>query len=114
MDPWFPLGRGDMLAAAQLALFLCHMSGYEEIETMLDVITTNAARVLRLQDRYGIVEGKPASFLLLDAPTAFEALRLLPARLHVFKEGREVARTIPAQSLLRSNTHEEQEITFRL
>jgi len=27
MDPWFPLGRGDMLAAAQLALFLCHMSG---------------------------------------------------------------------------------------
>jgi LuxR family maltose regulon positive regulatory protein len=25
MAPWFPLGRGDMLAAAQLALLLCHI-----------------------------------------------------------------------------------------
>ncbi len=114
MDPWFPLGRGDMLAAAQLALFLCQMSGYEEIEAMLDVITTNAAKVLRIQDRYGIVEGKSANFLILDAPTAFEALRLLPARLHVFKEGREVARTTPAHSRLHPDVREEQAITFRL
>ncbi|GAC1645271.1 MAG: cytosine deaminase [Ktedonobacteraceae bacterium] len=113
MDPWFPLGRGDMLAAAQLAIFLCHMSGYEEIETMLDVITTNAAKALRIQDHYGIAEGKAADFLLLDASTAFEALRLLPARLHIFKGGREIARTTPAQSLLHPGTHEEQNITFR-
>jgi cytosine deaminase len=114
MDPWFPLGRGDMLAAAQLALFLCHMSGYEEIETMLDLITTNAARLLRVQDSYGIEVEKPADFLVLDAPSAFEALRLLPARLHVFKAGREVARTTPSQSFVqRADAHEPQEITFR-
>ncbi len=113
MDPWFPLGRGDMLAAAQLALFLCHMSGYEEIDTMLDVITANAAKALRIQDRYGIAEGKVADFLVLDAPTAIEALRLLPARLYVFKEGREIACTTPARSLLRRSAQEEQEITFR-
>ena len=89
-----------MLAAAQLALFLCHMSGYEEIQDVLNLITTNAARTLRIQDRYGIEEGKPASFLILDAPSAFEALRLLPARLYVFKDGREVARTTPACSVL--------------
>src|SRR5258707_1106341 len=82
MDPWFPLGRGDMLAAAQLALYLCHMSGYEEINDVLDLITSNAARVLRIQDRYGIEEGKAANFLVLDAPSAFEALRLVPVRLH--------------------------------
>ena len=114
MDPWFPLGRGDMLAAAQLALFLCHMSGYEEIETMLDVITTNAAKVLRIQDSYGIVEGKVANFLIIDAPTAFEALRLLPARLHVFKSGQEVARTTPAHSQLRPDIQEGQNVTFHL
>jgi cytosine deaminase len=113
MDPWFPLGRGDMLAAAQLALFLCHMSGYEEIETMLDLITTNAARLLRVQDRYGLEVDKPADFLVLDAPSAFEALRLLPARLHVFKAGREVARTTPSQSFVqRADANEPQEITF--
>jgi cytosine/creatinine deaminase len=115
MDPWFPLGRGDMLAAAQLALFLCHMSGYEEIEAVLDLITMNAARVLRIEDRYGIEEGKPADFLVLDAPSAFEALRLLPARLYVFKGGREVARTTPGQSVVRRVGDEEgQEVTFRV
>jgi cytosine deaminase len=115
MDPWFPLGRGDMLAAAQLALFLCQMSGYEEIQDVLDLITTNAARTLRIEDRYGIEEGKPASFLILDAPTAFEALRLLPARLYVFKDGREVARTTPAQSrLTRLGAAEGSDVTYRV
>ncbi len=113
MDPWFPLGRGDMLAAAQLALFLCHMSGYDEIQDVLDLITGNGARVLRIEDRYGIEEGKPASFLVLDAPSAFEALRLLPARLHVFKDGREVATTQPAHSIIkRSSDDEGQKVTF--
>ncbi len=113
MDPWFPLGRGDMLAAAQLALFLCHMSGHSEIDDVFDLITTNAAKTLCIQDHYGIEEGKPADFLILDAPSAFEALRLLPARLHVFKAGREIARTIPSRSLIhRANTEDEQEVTF--
>jgi cytosine deaminase len=115
MDPWFPLGKGDMLAAAQLALFLCHMSGYDEINTVLDLITTNAAKALRIQDSYGIEEGKPADFLVLDTPSAFEALRLVPARLHVFKRGREVASTTPSRSVLRRGiNNEEQEITYRL
>lgn len=115
MDPWFPLGKGDMLAAAQLALFLCHMSGYDEINDVLDLITTNAARILRVQDSYGIEEGKPADFLVLDAPSAFEALRLVPVRLHVFKNGREVAYTAPATSMLRRNGEEAaKEVTYRL
>lgn len=115
MDPWFPLGRGDMLAAAQLALFLCHMSGYEEIQDVLDLITTNAAKALRITDRYGIEEGKPADFLVLDAPSAFEALRLLPARLHVFKQGREVATTTPGKSRVKRTGEEEgSEVTYRL
>ncbi len=115
MDPWFPLGKGDMLAAAQLALFLCHMSGYEEINDVLDLITGNAAKTLRIQDRYGIEEGKPANFLVLDALSAFEALRLVPARLHVFKNGREVATTTPEKSVLRrSGDNEGKEVTYRL
>jgi cytosine/creatinine deaminase len=114
MDPWFPLGKGDMLAAAQLALFLCHMSGSEEIDNVLDLITTNGARTLRIEDRYGIVAGKPADFLVLDAPSAFEALRLVPARLHVFKAGREVAHTTPGSSrVIREGEHDGQIVTYR-
>jgi cytosine deaminase len=115
MDPWFPLGRGDMLAAAQLALFLCQMSGYEEIQHVLDLITTNAARTLRVQERYGIEEGKPADFLILDATSAFEALRLLPTRLHVFKAGREVASTTPTSSVLkRAGDEQGQAISYQV
>jgi len=115
MDPWFPLGKGDMLAAAQLALYLCHMSGYEEIDDVLDLITGNAARALRIQDRYGIEEGKQANFLVVDAPSAFEALRLVPVRLHVFKEGREVAYSTPGRSMVRrSGDDAGKEATYRL
>src|SRR5947209_7693807 len=81
MDPWSPLGRGDMLAAAQLALFLCHMSGYEEINAVLELITTNAANALRIQDSYGIEEGQPADFLVLDAPLL---LKLCALFLHAY------------------------------
>ncbi len=115
MDPWFPLGKGDMLAAAQLAVLLCHMSGYEEISDVFDLITTRAAKTLRIQDRYGIEEGKPADFLILDAPSAFEAIRLVPARLHVFKSGREIASTIPAVSKVKRGSDDEgQEVAFRV
>ena len=115
MDPWFPLGRGDMLAAAQLALYLCQMSGYDEINDVLDLITTNAARALRIQDSYGIEEDKPADFVVLDAPTAFEVLRLVPARLHVFKHGQEIAYTSPARNVLkRSGDDEGKEVTYHV
>lgn len=114
MDPWFPLGRGDMLAAAQLALFLCHMSGYEEINDVLDLITINGAKALRITDRYGIEEGKPADFLVLDAPSAFEAMRLVPSRMYVFKHGREVASTTPSRSIVRRGGEANgTEVTFR-
>jgi cytosine deaminase len=100
MDPWYPLGRGDMLAAAQLALHIAQMSGHDEIATMYRLITTNAARTLNVADRYGIEEGKPANAIILDATSAYDALRLVPARLHVIKNGRAVATTTPASAVI--------------
>jgi len=113
MDPWFPLGKGDMLAVAQLAVLLCHMSGYEEINDVFDLVTARAAKTLRIQDQYGIEEGKPADFLVLDAPSAFEAIRLVPARLHVFKAGREIASTTPSTSTIKRGD-DSQEVTYQL
>jgi cytosine/creatinine deaminase len=100
MDPWYPLGCGDMLAAAQLALHIAQMSGHDEITTMYQLITQNAARALNVAHRYGIEEGKPANAIIVDATSAYDALRLVPARLHVIKDGREVASTTPASATL--------------
>src|SRR5260370_1429375 len=69
--PWFPVGKGDMLGAAHWALSLFHRGGYEEINDVFALIPTNAARRLRIQDTYGMGEGKPADFIVLDAPSAF-------------------------------------------
>src|SRR5262249_29020808 len=98
MDRWYPLGRGDMLSAASLALHLAQMSGQDEIAVMYDLVTTKAAQTLNVADRYGIEVGKPASLIVLDAATPHDALRLTPARLYVIKDGRIVAETTPSQS----------------
>ena len=98
MDPWYPLGKGDMLAAAQLAIHVCHMSGFEEMRQMFDTITVNSAKAFGIADSYGIAPGHQADFVVLDAGSVLDALRLCPARLAVVKAGRVVAETQPSQS----------------
>jgi cytosine deaminase len=98
MDPWYPLGRGDMLAAARLAVHICHMTGYEEMQKMFDTITCNAAKAFGIADDYGLETGKRADFIVLDTQTVIEAIRLSPACRYVVKGGRVVARTDPAVS----------------
>lgn len=100
VDPWFPLGTGDMLAVAQLAALLGHLTGHDQLARVLDPATTSGAGLLGLGARYGLREGRPADLVVLDADDPVSALRLLPARLHVFRGGREVARTDPAHSQL--------------
>ena len=39
MDPWYPLGRGDMVQAASLTLHVCQMSGTAEIDACFDMVT---------------------------------------------------------------------------
>jgi cytosine deaminase len=60
-------------------------------------ITTDAARVMGLT-RYGIAPGCRADFVLLQARTAVEAVRLKPTRLVVVKAGRVIARTPPRRT----------------
>jgi cytosine/creatinine deaminase len=112
MDPWYPLGRGDMLSAASLALHLAQMSGHDEIAAMYNLVTTKAAQTLNVADHYGIEVGKPANLIVLDAATPHDALRLVPARLYVIKDGRIVAQTTPSQSyILREGGSEEVSFT---
>jgi cytosine deaminase len=112
MDPWYSLGRADLLHAASLALHFCYMSGLEEIEEMLDVATARGARTLGLEDEYGLEEGKPADLVVWDAPSAVEVMRLLPARRYVIRRGRVVAETEPARTRLLRADGREEVVTF--
>ncbi len=97
MDPWYPLGRGDMLEAASLTLHICQMSGNKEINDCFDMITWRNAHNLGIKD-YGITPGAQADLVIFDAPTKADVLRLNPARTHVFKRGKIIAKTKPSES----------------
>lgn len=58
MDPWYPMGTGNMLHAANLLMHSAHLSGYAQIPRLFKMITVNSAKTLRVEDRYGIEEGK--------------------------------------------------------
>jgi cytosine deaminase len=100
MDPWYLLGRADMVEAASLALHFTYMSGLDEIPEMLRCATERGARTLGVEDEYGLDEGKPADLVVYDAPNALEVLRLHPPRRWVIRRGRVVAETTPARTTL--------------
>jgi cytosine/creatinine deaminase len=100
MDPWYLLGRADLVEAASLALHFTYMSGLEEIPEMLRCATERGARTLGVEDEYGIEEGKHADLVVYEAPSALEVLRLHAPRRWVIRGGRVVAQTTPAQTTL--------------
>src|SRR5579859_3767123 len=100
MDPWYLLGRADMVEAASLALHFAYMSGLDEIPEMLRCATERGARTLGVEDEYGIEVGKPADCVVFDAPSALEVLRLHPARSWVVRRGRVIAETEPSRTTL--------------
>ncbi len=103
MDPWYPLGTGGMLQPAHMAVHACHMTSREEVTACFDMVTQNAARTLGLSE-YGVAEGNPASFVLVDAPDKWEAMRRLAATTLVVKDGRVISETTPARTWLMGET----------
>src|SRR5437660_7267448 len=106
MDPWYPLGYGDPLQAAFVLAHYAQMSGAEELERLLDMITVAPAQALGI-DGYGLAEGNPASLVVYDAPTGTDAIRLLPRRRLVVRRGEIVARTEPARTTVTWDGREE-------
>ena len=73
-DYWYPLGNGNMMNILDNGIHLAHYTHIDEINKALDLITTNGANVLNIED-YGITEGNSANFIVLDAHDAYEAVR---------------------------------------
>jgi cytosine deaminase len=111
MDPWYPLGHGDPLQAAFVLAHLGHMSGDQELRTLIDMITVAPAAALGVAD-YGLHIGGPADLVVFDAWSEAEALRLQRPRFQVLRAGRQVAATEPARSTVRWDGKDE-ELSFR-
>jgi len=97
MDPWYPLGVGDPIQACFVMVHYGQLSGYDELNTILEMVTTRAAACFGLAD-YGLAEGKRADLVVFDAPTPIDVVRRIAPRRAVISRGRLVARTTPARS----------------
>ncbi len=105
-DPWYPLGTANMLQVLHMGLHVCQVMGYDQINNSLDLISTNSARTLNIQDKYGIEVGKPGSLLILPAENGFDAVRRqVPVRYSV-RHGKVIAETQPATTHIHLNETE--------
>ncbi|WP_019242950.1 MULTISPECIES: cytosine deaminase [Bacillus] len=97
MDPWYPIGNGNMLQVLHMGLHASQLMGYSDIANSLRFVTNNSAKALEL-DEYGISEGNPANFIVLNATDGYHALRLQAEVLYSVRNGRVIAETTPKES----------------
>jgi cytosine deaminase len=89
-DTFYPFGQNDPL---EIAFLLCHasqMSQPDEIQTVMDMVTGNGAKALRIAD-FSFAVGAVADLVVLDARDAREAFATRAPRRWVIRKGRMVA-----------------------
>jgi len=99
MDPWYSFGSADMLEVASMGLHVAQMTSVQGQRLCFDAVTVNSARILGLQG-YGLEPGCRADFLLLQAASPEEAIRLRAQRLLVVRSGAVLSRMAPAVATL--------------
>ena len=92
-DLWSPYGSPDMLERAMLVSWTEDFGYDEDLEYMLRTATTDAARVLMVED-YGLEVGCRADLVVLPAEVSAEAVAMHPPRSLVMKSGKVVGGTL--------------------
>ena len=85
-DAFRPLGNFDLLEEGLILAYGAHMDSVEELDTLLRMSTTHAAKILCLQG-YGLDEGCAADLVVLDAPSPSAAMVGQVEKLFVLKAG---------------------------
>lgn len=106
-DPWYPLGTGKMLQVLHMGIHASQLMGYEQIVNSIDLITSNSAKTLQIEEIYGIEEGKPANFIVLSAENEYEAIRKQATIRYSFRNGKIIAETKPSETTITLDQFEE-------
>jgi cytosine deaminase len=92
MDPWYSLGRADMLDVANMGLHVGQLSSRADMAWCFEAVTQNSASIMGLKD-YGLNKGCNANFVILQAKNPIEAIRLRATRLKVIRAGKVISQT---------------------
>lgn len=106
-DPWYPLGTGNMLQVLHMGIHASQLMGYDQIVNSIDLITSNSAKTLQIEEIYGIEEGKPANFIVLSAENEYEAIRKQASVRYSFRNGKIIAETKPSETTITLNQSKE-------
>ncbi len=96
MDPWYSLGKADMLDVAFMGLHVGQLSSRADMAWCFDAVTSNSAAIMGLEG-YGLNKGCKANFVLLQAADPIEAIRLRAHRLATVRGGRIIAQSAPVR-----------------
>ncbi len=107
MDPWYPLGKGDMLQVLFMGVHVGQLMGYNELKNSFDLITTNAAKALRIEPDYGTESGRRANLVVMDSTNELEALAKLAPPLYVVKNGKVIVERDKVETKVTHNSREE-------
>lgn len=75
VDLWYPAGSGNLMNILDNGLHATQLMRQQDFPRNFDLITYNGAQLMQVEDEYGLDVGKPANFIVLDAPNVFEAQR---------------------------------------
>jgi cytosine/creatinine deaminase len=89
-DTFYPFGQNDPLEIGFLLCHASHMSQPAEILNVMEMVTSNGARALRVPD-FGVAVGGVADLVVLDARDAREAFAIRTPRRWVIRKGRLIA-----------------------
>lgn len=98
-DPYYPFGRASQLEVALFMAHTAHLTYPDELETVFDMVTGNAARAMRLP-RYGLAAGDAGDLLIWDAGSVKEALTRQRPPAYVVRGGAVVAQTTITSELV--------------
>ncbi len=96
-DPWYPMGNGNMMNILDNGIHLAQIMSPEDIKTNLNLITSNGARCLNIQDRYGLDVGKDANFIVLDGDNPFDIIRNRAGVLASIRKGEYLFKQKPVE-----------------
>ena len=94
MDPWYSLGKADMLDVAHMGLHVGQLSSRLDMEWCFDAVTTNSAKIMGLEG-YGLKKGCKANMVILQANDKIDAIRLRANRLSVIRAGKIISSSEP-------------------
>jgi len=86
-DAYYPFGRNNMLEVAFLGSHLLWFTSTQDICTLYEMVTVNAARCIGLKD-FQIKVGAPANLVVLNQPNVIEALRFHEAPAYTVSHGK--------------------------